>query len=80
MLSQKNIVTDINSGCRNFYLGGNTVAILPFHHTFGLITAVFMVFNYGQQIYINKSLKRVQKDMPVSYTHLDVYKRQGIKN
>lgn len=63
MLSQKNIVTDINSGCRNFYLGGNTVAILPFHHTFGLITAVFMVFNYGQQIYINKSLKRVQKDM-----------------
>lgn len=38
MLSQKNMASDINSACKNFKLDGNTLAVLPFHHTFGLIT------------------------------------------
>lgn len=63
MLSHKNMATDINSASRNVILKGNNIAVLPFHHTFGLITAVFKTFNYGFRIYINKSLKHVQKDL-----------------
>lgn len=66
MLSQKNMTSDINSACKNFKLDGNTLAILPFHHTFGLITAIFKVFNYSQSTFINKSLKRIQKDLQLA--------------
>lgn len=62
MLSQKNMAADINSACKNFFLSGDTVAVLPFHHTFGLITAVFMPFNYRHMVFLNKSLKRIQND------------------
>lgn len=63
MLSHKNMAADINSASRSFLLSGSTVAVLPFYHTFGLITAVFKVFHYGYPIYINQSLKRIQKDL-----------------
>lgn len=63
MLSHENIAEDINSSCRLFVLEGNTIAVLPFHHAFGLVVAVFMVFHYGYTIYINRSLKMIQKDL-----------------
>jgi long-chain acyl-CoA synthetase len=62
MLSHKNILCDINSACKNFQLEGDTLALLPFHHCFGLITAIFMVFNYAGGTYINTSLKRAKSD------------------
>lgn len=62
MLSQNNMAVDINSSCKNFFLAGNTIAVLLFHHTFGLVTAVFMPFNYKHSVFINKSLKKVQGD------------------
>lgn len=62
MLSQKNMAADINSACKNFFLSGDTVAVLPFHHTFGLITAIFKPFNYRHMVFLNKSLKRIQND------------------
>lgn len=63
MLSHANIAEDINGSCKLFVLEGNTIAILPFHHAFGLVVAVCMVFNYGYTVYINTSLKRIQKDL-----------------
>lgn len=66
MLSHENIAEDINSCCRLFVLEGNTIAVLPFHHAFGLVVAVFMVFNYGYTIYINRSLKMLQKDLQIA--------------
>ncbi len=64
MLSQKNMAADINAACKNFFLEGETtLAPLPFHHAFGLITAVFMVFNYGKLVFINRSLKQIQKEL-----------------
>lgn len=62
MLSQNNVAADINSSCKNFFLAGNTIAVLPFHHTFGLVTSVFMPLNYKHSVFINKSLKKIQKD------------------
>lgn len=66
MLSHENIAEDINSSCKLFVLEGNTIAVLPFHHAFGLVVAVFMVLNYGYTIYINKSLKTIQRDLQQS--------------
>lgn len=63
MLSHENIAEDINSSCKLFVLQGNTIAVLPFHHAFGLVVAVLMVLNYGYTVYINKSLKNIQKDL-----------------
>ena len=66
MLSHKNMAADINFACKNFVLEGDTLAVLPFHHTFGLITAIFKVFHYGKCTYINKSLKRIKQDIAAS--------------
>ncbi len=64
MLSHRNMAEDINSASRNFEPDpGVTVAVLPFHHTFGLITAVFKAFNYRLSIHINKGLRYVQEDL-----------------
>ena len=65
MLSQKNMASDINSACKNFILDGDSLSVLPFHHTFGLITAIFMVFNYRRSTYINRSLKYLLKELSV---------------
>lgn len=66
MLSHENIAEDINRSCRLFVLEGNTIAVLPFHHAFGLVVAVFMVLYYGYTIYINRSLKAIQKELQIA--------------
>ncbi len=63
MLSHTNIISDINAVCKYFILNGHTLSVLPFHHTFGLNTALLNVFNYGYTIQINKTLKRMLVDM-----------------
>ncbi len=63
MLSHENLAADINGSCRLFVLEGSTVALLPFHHAFGLVVGIFMVFHYGYPIYINKSLKTVSQSL-----------------
>ncbi len=62
-LTNKNITFEINQTCKLFRLEGPVVAVLPFHHAFGLIVGILMVLNYGTSAYINKSLKKVKKDM-----------------
>ncbi len=63
MLTHKNMASDINAACKNFVLNGNTLSVLPFHHTFGLITAILMVYNYGYATHINSSLKNLQAEL-----------------
>lgn len=63
MLSHENMASDINMACKNVTLTGSTLAVLPFHHTFGLVTAIFMVYHYGHPIHINYSLKYLQEDL-----------------
>ena len=65
MLSHQNIAADINGSCRLFMPKGGTVAVLPFHHAFGLVVGIFMMFHYGYPVYLNKSLKLLTKDMQI---------------
>ena len=63
MLSQGNMMANINFACKNFFLSGETLAVLPFHHAFGLLTSVFAPLNYERMVFINSSLKNVKRDM-----------------
>lgn len=63
MLSHESIAADIVGSCQLFRLEGNTIAVLPFHHAFGLAVGVFMSFHYGHTIFVNKSLKTLLKDL-----------------
>lgn len=59
MLSQKNICADIYGASSIFKPFGSAFAPLPFHHAFGLITAVLKPFYYHVPLFLNSSLKRV---------------------
>lgn len=63
MLSQKNLAVDTRSACRNFKIEGDTVLLLPLHHTFGLVTSVFATMLYGHSIFINSSLRYLLEDI-----------------
>ena len=63
MLSHRNIAADINGGCKLFKPSGDTLAVLPFHHAFGLIAAVWMIFNCGLTIFISRGMRRIQKEL-----------------
>lgn len=63
MLSQFNMMSDINMACKNFKPSGTVLCVLPFHHSFGLITAVLKLYNYEQIVYINSSLRHIRRDL-----------------
>ena len=62
-LSNKNITYEILHTSMLFQPKGGVLAVLPFHHAFGLVVGILMVINYKQPIFINKSLKYVKKNM-----------------
>lgn len=69
MLSHNNMAFNIVGASSLFILKGNTVSVLPFHHTFGLIIGVFAVFNYGYMTFINTNLRSVTKDIKTIKPH-----------
>ncbi|MCR5543184.1 MAG: AMP-binding protein [Eubacterium sp.] len=62
-LTNHNIAFEIVNTSKLFEPKGGVLAVLPFHHAFGLVVGILMVINYCQPIYINKSLKFVKKNM-----------------
>ncbi|MCR5847787.1 MAG: AMP-binding protein [Lachnospiraceae bacterium] len=62
-LTNRNIAFEINRTCQLYKPDGNVLAVLPFHHAFGLIVGIFMAMNYTESIYINKSPKYVKKNL-----------------
>lgn len=62
MLTHGNFAIDSYSACCNVSVSGSSILLLPLHHTFGLVAAVFSEMMYGYPIYINTSLKRLTKD------------------
>ncbi len=62
MLTHYNFISCMYGACGNVLLSGNSLLLLPLHHTFGLVASVFAVMYYGFPIYINKSLKKLLED------------------
>lgn len=63
MLTHKNLALDTYSACSNCTFYGNTLLVLPLHHTFGLVAGVFVTMLYGYSIYINTSLRNLSSDL-----------------
>jgi long-chain acyl-CoA synthetase len=63
VLTHENLCQDIYAACQTFTAGGPVVVFLPFHHIFGLIAGVMMVYHYAYPIHINNSLKNIMKDI-----------------
>ena len=63
MLSHGNLALDTYSACSNCKFYGDTLLLLPLHHSFGLVAGVFVTMVYGYTIYINTSLKNISKDL-----------------
>lgn len=71
MLSHGNIAEDIYGSDRLFNPEGeSSLSVLPFHHAFGLNTAILTFYNYGVSIFLNNSLKRVKDDLLLSQPEL----------
>lgn len=62
MLTHGNFTVDSYSACCNVSVCGPSILLLPLHHTFGLVAAVFSEMMYGYPIYINSSYKRLLQD------------------
>ncbi len=65
ILSHGNLAAEVSECSRMFNSDGlkTALAVLPFHHTYGLNVAVFMPYHMGVTVYLNKSLKRLPEDM-----------------
>ncbi len=66
MLSQTNMTVDINYAVQNFVPGGPTMAVLPFHHAFGLVTSVMMPIHYHVPIFICGNLANFMREVPIA--------------
>ena len=66
MLSQDNIVSNINQACKNYFHEGVGMGPLPMHHMFGLVVGHLMVFNYRTPCYIVRNIRNVMKDLQVA--------------
>jgi len=66
MLTHGNIVSNMYAASCNVTINGSTILLLPLHHAFGLVAGLFAVMNYGEMVYINKSLKKIIDDFKVA--------------
>ena len=63
MLSQHNFARNTYGACSNLEFTGDTLLLLPLHHTFGLVAGVFANMLYGKKIFINSSLRYLAEDL-----------------
>lgn len=63
MLTHYNLMSDLYGAACNVSITGNSLLLLPLHHTFGLVAGVFAVLYHGLTIYINRSLKKLKDDL-----------------
>ena len=66
MLTQANMLADINQGCRYFDPEGPSLSVLPWHHMFGLVVALMMLVNWRSTVFINTGLKYLLPDFQES--------------
>lgn len=63
VLTHENLALDTYLACRNILFAGDTILLLPLHHTFGLLAGVLVTMLYGHAIYINQSLRNLAEDL-----------------
>lgn len=63
MLTQRSLMTDAVSACRNVHFSGPGLLTLPLHHTFAFTASVLVLLVYGLPICISRSIRTLTADM-----------------
>jgi len=63
MLSHANLAEDVMGCWKVVTAEGDTVAVLPLHHTFGFTTSILAILYRGHTVFINAGLKYLANDM-----------------
>ena len=72
MISQNNLLVNIEQSCKAFGIYHNTVAVLPFHHIYENVCGMMAPIAMGMNLFINDSLKYLSKNLKLVKPELEI--------
>ena len=72
MISQNNLLVNIEVACKAFGIYHKTVAVLPFHHIYENVCGMMAPIAMGMNIFINDSLKYLSKNLKLVKPEMEV--------
>ena len=72
MISQNNLLVNIEVACKAFGIYHKTVAVLPFHHIYENVCGIIAPITVGMTLFINDSLKYLSKDLKLAQPELEI--------
>ena len=72
MISQNNLLVNIEQSCKAFGIYHKTVAVLPFHHIYENVCGMIAPITVGMTLFINDSLKYLSKDLKLAQPELEI--------
>ena len=72
MISQNNLLVNIEQSCKAFGIYHKTVAVLPFHHIYENVCGMIAPIAMGMNIFINDSLKYLSKNLKLVKPEMEV--------
>ena len=72
MISQNNLLVNIEQSCKAFGIYHSTVAVLPFHHIYENVCGMIAPITVGMTLFINDSLKYLSKDLKLAQPELEI--------
>ena len=72
MISQNNLLVNIEQSCKAFGIYHKTVAVLPFHHIYENVCGMMAPIAMGMNIFINDSLKYLSKNLKLLKPEMEV--------
>ena len=72
MISQNNLLVNIEQSCKAFGIYHKTVAVLPFHHIYENVCGMIAPITVGMTLFINDSLKYLSKNLKLVKPEMEV--------
>ena len=72
MISQNNLLVNIEVACKAFGIYHKTVAVLPFHHIYENVCGMMAPIAIGMNLFINDSLKYLSKNLKLVKPELEI--------
>ena len=72
MISQNNLLVNIEQSCKAFGIYHTTVAVLPFHHIYENVCGMMAPIAMGMHLFINDSLKYLSKNLKLVKPEMEV--------
>ena len=72
MISQNNLLVNIEQSCKAFGIYHSSVAVLPFHHIYENVCGMMAPIAIGMNLFINDSLKYLSKNLKLVKPELEI--------